>query len=290
MSGPQCQMIGVAQDHLGPGRGNLVDRHSLDGALRANRHEARCFDRTVWRQKKTATRRSGRIAVRELKFEVAHEMNQSPRIFKPRSVSFSRTSFRLVTPKFLHSSMSSPVFANQFANRVQLQPRHAFAGSHRQIQVRDRAIEQRLLVGRHVAGIDRWIAALLFVRELTQRQSFAGQHFTNFIQARFAEVLAAQQFRFAGSSQIADRFDAHLLQTVATANAQFEVRDGHVQGLSQAIVASLCFFVVQHVAGRRRILHVQQCLRMIGIAIQNPLVAHLCFVVLVVVFVDQAQD
>src|SRR5262245_17761382 len=37
------------------------------------------------------------------------QAHQSPRSFNPCEVSFSRTSLRLVTPKFLHSSSSSPV-------------------------------------------------------------------------------------------------------------------------------------------------------------------------------------
>ena len=36
-------------------------------------------------------------------------IRRSPRSFRPSGVSFSRTSLRLVTPKFLHSSKSSPV-------------------------------------------------------------------------------------------------------------------------------------------------------------------------------------
>ena len=40
---------------------------------------------------------------------MAIQNDQSPRSLRPRSVSFSRTSLRLVTPKFLHSMRSSAV-------------------------------------------------------------------------------------------------------------------------------------------------------------------------------------
>ena len=40
---------------------------------------------------------------------MAIQSDQSPRSLRPRSVSFSRTSLRLVTPKFLHSMRSSAV-------------------------------------------------------------------------------------------------------------------------------------------------------------------------------------
>ncbi len=40
---------------------------------------------------------------------VAPGTGQSPRNLRPICVSLSRTSFKLVTPKFLHSSKSSPV-------------------------------------------------------------------------------------------------------------------------------------------------------------------------------------
>ena len=69
----QRKVVGVAQNHMGTGRSDLVDRDALDGSLSADGHESRRFDLAVRRQKKTATRRSGCVAVRELKLKLAHE-------------------------------------------------------------------------------------------------------------------------------------------------------------------------------------------------------------------------
>ena len=62
-------------------------------------------------------------------------------------VSFSRTSVRLVTPKFLHSSRSSPVRRTSSAMVLIPKPNHALAGPHRQVQIGNRPIQQRRLVG-----------------------------------------------------------------------------------------------------------------------------------------------
>ena len=140
-----------------------------------------------------------------------------------------------------------------------------------------------------MAGIDRRLVALLLVGELSQRQTFARQHFTDFEKAGFAEVLAAEKFRFARASQVANRINTHLLQAISASDAELEVRYRHVEGLSQAIVATLRVLVIKHVASRGRILHVKKGLRMVWVAIQDSLVAHLCLVELVVVFVDQAK-
>src|SRR3569833_4006207 len=45
----------------------------------------------------------------EFRHSALQPRRQSPRSFKACPVSFSRTSFKLVTPKFLHSKSSSPV-------------------------------------------------------------------------------------------------------------------------------------------------------------------------------------
>ena len=55
-------------------------------------------------------------------------------------MSFSRTSFRLVTPKFLHSNRSSPV--RRTRSPIVLSPAdHALAGTDRQVQIGDRPVE-----------------------------------------------------------------------------------------------------------------------------------------------------
>ena len=84
---------------------------------------------------------------------------QSPRSFKLLSVSFSRTSLKLVTPKFLHSNRSSPVRRTKLADGGESQPNHALAGTYREIQIGDRTIEQGPLV---VAERTRVVAGLFF--------------------------------------------------------------------------------------------------------------------------------
>ena len=150
-------------------------------------------------------------------------------------------------------------------------------------------LEHRLLVGRKVTRVDRWIGSLFLVRELAELESLGREHFTNLDQTRLAKVLARKQFRFAGASQVTDGLDAHFRQAVAASNTEFKVRDGHVERLRETIVAALHLFVVQHVAVGRRILHVQLRALVVGVRVKNSLVAHLCLVEFVAVLVDQSE-
>ena len=49
VAGPQGEVIGVAEDHAGAGRFELVGRQPLDGRLGADGHEDRRFDDAVRR-------------------------------------------------------------------------------------------------------------------------------------------------------------------------------------------------------------------------------------------------
>ena len=90
--------------------------------------------------------------------------------------------------------------ADQFADRREAQPDHALAGPHRQVQIGDRPVQQRPLVGRERLGIvDRLFLADL-VGELAQLQALRVQHFADFHQRRLAEVLAGQQLLLAASA------------------------------------------------------------------------------------------
>src|SRR5690606_37389585 len=56
-------------------------------------------------------------------------------------------------------------FANEIAERIEAQASHALAGANREVEVRDRPLEQRLLVGRHRRVIDRRLGLGFLVRE-----------------------------------------------------------------------------------------------------------------------------
>ena len=64
---PQSEVIGIAQNHMGTRRSDLIDRDSLDGPLSSNGHEAGRLDGTVGRNKNTATGHRGAVAVGEFK-------------------------------------------------------------------------------------------------------------------------------------------------------------------------------------------------------------------------------
>ena len=114
-------------------------------------------------------------------------------------VSFSRTSLRLVTPKFLHSSRSSPVRRTSSPIGREAQPDHALAGPHREVEVGDRPVEQRLLVGAHRRRARTTGSSCHLVGgELAQLQALGGQHLADFDERRFAEVLAGQQLLLGG--------------------------------------------------------------------------------------------
>ena len=78
--------------------------------------------------------------------------------------------------------------------------------------------------------------------ELAEFEPLRGHHFLDFVQARFAEVLAGEQFLLGAASQIAERHDAHLLQAVTAADGQLEIGDRNAEHLVQAVAALIFSF------------------------------------------------
>ena len=66
---PQSKVIGIAENHVGPRRCNLIDRQTLYSALRADRHETRRFDGTMGRLEGSASGTGRRIGVVQLETE-----------------------------------------------------------------------------------------------------------------------------------------------------------------------------------------------------------------------------
>ena len=139
--------------------------------------------------------------------------------------------------------------ADQFADRREAEADHALAGPDREVQIGDRAIEQRAFVGgEHFRIVSRLFFADL-VGELAELQALRLQHVANFDERRFAEVLAREQLLLAGAGEVAERHDAHLLQAIAAADREFEIGDRNAEHLAEAILAAAGVFVVVHVAG-----------------------------------------
>ena len=125
--------------------------------------------------------------------------------------------------------------------------------------------------------------------ELAQLQALGVQHLADLDERRLAEILAGQQLLLAASRQIAERADAHLLQAIAAADRQLEIGDGNVEHRGQAVLPALGVFVVEHVARGRGVFEIQPGPRMVGIRIEDALVAQLRPVELLAIFVEHAQ-
>jgi hypothetical protein len=69
LAGAQGEVVRVRQNHLGAGLAQSVRIDTLHRALRADRHERRCFDRAVGRRERTAPRLARRIDMVKLKRE-----------------------------------------------------------------------------------------------------------------------------------------------------------------------------------------------------------------------------
>ena len=78
------------------------------------------------------------------------------------------------------------------------------------------------------------------------RHQFVGaQDVLDFVQARFAEVLAREQLLLGRASQVAERHDAHLLQAVAAPDGEFEIGHRQRHDLLEAVALLLLHAAVQ---------------------------------------------
>ena len=106
-------------------------------------------------------------------------------------------------------------------------------------------------------------------------------------QARLAEVLVRQQFLLADLQQVAERADVHLLQRVAAADRQLEIRDRDLErGIPLGVGVRL---VDEHRAGRHHVLQVQPRPLVVRVADQHRVEAALGLVVEVVVLVQDRE-
>ena len=81
LAGPQGQVIGVGQHHLGPGLAELVDFQPFDAGLGGHGHEGGQIDRAVGRRERAPPRGRARIAMLDAEGErgICHGI-YSPRI------------------------------------------------------------------------------------------------------------------------------------------------------------------------------------------------------------------
>ncbi len=93
-------------------------------------------------------------------------------------------------------------------------------------QVRDRPIEDGLLIRSHRRQIQWWIRFALLFRSTAPRTIRERPSCRESQSGGLAKVLAGKQSLFAGASQITQRANAHLGQAIATAYGQFKVADG----------------------------------------------------------------
>src|SRR5436190_10495200 len=130
VTGTQCEVVGVAENHLRAGVAQLLRRQTFNGRLRADRHEDRRLHNTVRRGQSAEAGVSVGCQQVELKGHDSDEegervkrvkggtrycspfhsfnpltlslpsLAQSPRSDSPYCWSFSRTSFKDVMPKF----------------------------------------------------------------------------------------------------------------------------------------------------------------------------------------------
>src|SRR5262245_15311380 len=115
------------------------------------------------------------------------------------------------------------------------------------------------------------------------------EHFANFHERSFAEILAGEQLLFAGARQVAERQNTHLLQAITAANRQLKISNWNAEQLRKPIAIALCFFVVEHVSRSFSVLQEQSCPRMIWMDFQNPLVALASSFVLLHIFVKNTE-
>ena len=149
-------------------------------------------------------------------------------------MSFSRTSLSEVTPKFLHSSSSSPVW--MISSPTVWMPSLV-------MHLRARTERFRSLIGLassafsscesssigsalEVAG-----GALAPFEGHAEPEALRGHHLLDLGERGLAEVLAGQERGLGGPGEVAERPDVHLPQAVPAPDRQLEVGDGDLQEL-----------------------------------------------------------
>ena len=170
--------------------------------------------------------------------------------FRPSSVSFSRTSLSEVTPKFLHSISSSPVWT--ISSPTVWMPSLV-------MHLRARTERFRSLIGLASSAFSSCDSSSIGSARIVVGDAFAaferhaepealrGHHLLDLGERRLAEVLAGQQGGLGGPGEVAERPDVHLPQAVAAADRELEVGDGDLQQLLEDGEAALGLLVVVHV-------------------------------------------
>ena len=125
--------------------------------------------------------------------------------------------------------------------------------------------------------------------QLAKTQPLRGEHVLDFDQARFAEVLALEDLRLGRASKIAEGLDPHLLEAVSAPHREFEIADGEGENMIETITLLLILIVELEVAGGGRILEEQPGPGVIGIDLEDPLVALLGVDEVVAVLVEDAE-
>src|SRR5439155_10658237 len=115
------------------------------------------------------------------------------------------------------------------------QPIHALAGSNGKVQIANRLIQYRLLLG--AERLLRPVSSLslgAFFQRLAQVKPLRSHHLLDFQERCFAEVLAAKQVLFGDARQVAERANVHFLQAISTANGKLEIGDRNLQDLTES--------------------------------------------------------
>ena len=179
----------------------------------------------------------------------------------------------------------------QLAERRDPEAIHALASANRQIQIADRLAEHRLFFGRKIrlVAILFEFVLLTLLERLPDAKPLLRHDDLDFIERRFAEVLAGEQLRFVDASQVAERTQVHALQAVSASHRKFEIADRDFHDLT---VRDADLFIVGAVELRQRrfrVLVEQPRTFVERVGFREPFVAIGGFVVLVVVFVKYAE-